>query len=305
MTQLQESIIYITGGTGFIGSCLVSYWTGLSSLHRVVVQTRHPERCKVSDQVKYVKSLTDLEPVDLLAVVNLAGAPIADSRWTASKKKELEESRIGLTADLASLLAKSPPKVVVCASAIGFYGYGNSEVDESSARGDGYASELCDRWEAETKRFAEYSRLVTFRLGVVIGDGGVLAKLLPLYRVGLGGSIGSGKQWFSWVHILDVVSAIVLAIEDSTWQGVYNLTAPEPVRQLHFAKTLAGVIRRPCFMPMPAWVLDAVFGQMARELLLGGQRAVPARLEEREFDFRYPELKRAVSNVLELSGQSK
>ncbi len=298
MTGSKNSTIYVTGGTGFIGRCLVEQWTSLSHSNKVIIQTRFPQRYACSDQVSYVSGLSSSGTGDFAALVNLAGAPIADSRWSPSRKRELEASRVGVTRSLWQALRDSPPPVVVSASAIGLYGLGDELVDESACVGAGYAADLCNRWETEAKSFEGLTRLVIFRLGVVLGNGGALAKLLPLFRLGMGGPIGSGRQWFSWVHMADVVSAIISSIQNSSYDGTYNLTAPKAVRQVTFARTLARILSRPAIMPTPAWVLSLVFGEMAQELLIGGQRVAPKRLEEQEFVFAYPELERALVNIV-------
>ncbi len=301
--QKNISVMYVTGGTGFVGSELIKQWVRASSYNRVIVQTRFPERYIDSESVKYVKRYGDVATERVDAVVNLAGAPIADKRWSAKRKDLLSQSRVGLSESLVNDMALSPPKVVVSASAIGYYGLGDSVVDEVDTAGEGFASHLCESWEQAIAPAAEYSRLVVFRLGVVLGDGGMMAKLLPLYRFGLGGPIGKGNQWLSWIHIDDVIAAILQAVGDTGQEGTqlkgtYNLTSPEPIQQKLFAKTLGNVLGRPAFVPTPAFVFLAGFGEMGKELLLGGQRVLPNRLLENGYQFSHPGLKKALTRIV-------
>ncbi len=301
--QKNISVIYVTGGTGFVGSELTKQWIAKSKQNRVIVQTRCPEQYNDSESVKYVRCYKDVATEHVDAVINLAGAPIADKRWSAKRKSLLCESRVALSESLVEDMALSPPKVVVSASAIGFYGLGDSAVDELDSVGEGFASDLCKSWEQAIAPAAEYSRLVVFRLGVVLGDGGMMAKLLPLYRLGLGGPVGKGNQWLSWVHIDDVIEAILQAVGESgqdgtQLKGTYNLTSPEPVQQKLFAKTLGNVLGRSAFVPTPAFVFLTVFGEMGRELLLGGQRVFPNRLLETGYQFSHPDLKKALTKIL-------
>ncbi len=300
MTKNHKNTIYLTGGTGFVGSAVAQAWLAQSRSNAVVIQTRAPERREPGERVTYVASYDELAcPVH--ALVNLAGAPIADGRWTSRRKRVLEQSRIDLTDALARSVRQSGyrPKVVVSASAIGFYGLGAGKRDETSPVGSGYAADLCRRWEAAAHSFDDLSRLVVLRLGVVLGEGGgALRKLLPLFKLGLGGSIGNGRQWFSWVHRVDVVNMVLRAIADPSWQGVYNATSPKPVLQRDFAATLGKVLRRPAFIPTPAFALAMVFGDMARELLIGGQKVLPSRPVDAGFDFTYPQLEAALRAIV-------
>ncbi len=295
--------MYVTGGTGFVGSELIKQWIRCSSRNRAIVQTRFPERYIDSESVKYVKRYSDVATERIDAVVNLAGAPIADKRWSPKRKNLLFQSRVDLSESLVEDMALSPPKIVVSASAIGYYGLGDAFVDEVDTAGEGFASNLCESWEQAIAPAAEYSRLVVFRLGVVLGEGGMMEKLLPLYCLGLGGPIGKGKQWLSWIHIDDVIGAILLAVGDSgqvgtPLKGTYNLTSPEPVQQKLFAKTLGNVLGRPAFVATPAFVFLAGFGEMGRELLLGGQRVLPTRLLENGYRFSHSDLKSALTKIV-------
>lgn len=291
-----------------MGSALCDAWLAIDPAHRVVIQTRYPERydqgiASESKVKRYVYSIDQLESsVVLDGVVNLAGLPIAEKRWTTSYKQALEKSRVELTEKLILGLQRRQCRLnyFISASAIGYYGVeSESSLDESCPQGKGFAAELCRAWEQQADAAESItSRLVKLRLGVVIGRAGALKKLLPLYKLGLGGPIGKGKQWFSWVHIEDAVSCIVSSIVDQRYSGTYNLTAPNPVTQKVFAKTLGEVLKRPAFFPTPGLMLKMVFGQMAEELLLSGQRVMPVRLMAQDFEFRYPELSGALRKTL-------
>lgn len=234
------------------------------------------------------------------SVVNLAGAPIADKRWSAARKRVLLASRVELTQALVAKIAESGhwPSVFISASAIGYYGTGERTCDESSAPGTGFAAELCRAWEAAAAPVASHTRLVTLRLGVVLGDGGALKKLLPMYRCGLGGPIAGGQQWFSWIYHDDLLNLIAACLEDPRYCGVYNATSPQPVRQQDFAKALATVLHVPSFLSTPGWGLRMLLGQMAEELLIRGQRVLPARLSAEQFAFQCPDLSSALDAAL-------
>lgn len=241
-------------------------------------------------------------------VVNLAGAPIADARWSKRRKVVLESSRIGVTQNLIQQVSKSRrrPKVWVNASAIGFYGSGEAPVDETAPAGNGYASELCQKWEGALVSMPEDIPKAILRFGVVLGNGGALKKLLPMYKLGLGGPIGDGRQGFSWVHINDVVNAILWVATSALSDGIYskthsqafNLSSPNPVSQKEFAQTLGKCLNRPSFIPTPTWLLRMMFGNMAQELLIEGQFVQPAKLLNAGFTFEHPELAPALNSVL-------
>lgn len=256
------------------------------------------------DGVTLIKSLDDLaDGAAPAGIVNLAGPSIAGQRWTTSRKRELVNARIEYTNTLVAICRRRQwaPPVVVNASAIGYYGPRNDNpVDEASSAGEGFGAELCRRWEQSADGFRELgSRLCITRFGVVLApDGGALARLLPIYRRGLGGPIGSGSQWFSWIHIDDVVGVIEACLFDRRKQGVFNVTAPEPVRQKMFAAELGRLLKRPAFLRTPATLLKIIYGQMAAELLISGQRVVPARALESGYKFLFPTLDSALTDVL-------
>ncbi|PTX99008.1 TIGR01777 family oxidoreductase [Opitutus sp. ER46] len=242
-----------------------------------------------------------LEGVD--AVVNLAGENIGAGRWTAERRQRIRSSRIHATATLVEAMAAMhrPPRVLVNASAVGAYGdCGDEIVTESSPFGRGLLAEVCAEWESEAQRAAKFgTRVVCLRLGVVLAkEGGALARLRPLFRSGLGGRLGSGRQWMSWVHLDDVVGVTQCALRDERFGGVLNVVAPAPVTNVDFTRALARTVHRPAVLPAPAWALRLALGEMADEALLASTRAVPTRLLELGFAFAFPELGPALQDVV-------
>ncbi|HEX6505308.1 MAG TPA: TIGR01777 family oxidoreductase [Terriglobales bacterium] len=236
------------------------------------------------------------------AVIHLAGETIV-GRWTESKKRRIQQSRAEGTRNLAAALAKAiqKPRVFVSASAIGFYGSrGDETLREGSSSGHDFLSAVCRDWEANTQAAAQSGiRTLQTRFGLILSsDGGALPKMLPPFRMGLGGTMGNGRQWWSWIHIADVVGAILYLIENASLQGPVNFVAPNPVTNAVFTKTLASVLHRPGFFPVPAFAARLVFGQMADELLLSSQRVEPAKLMASGFQFEYTDLGKAFGNLL-------
>ncbi len=242
-----------------------------------------------------------LEGVDV--VVHLAGESIARGRWHAAKKTRILESRVCGTELLVRTLAglRRPPAVLLSASAIGYYGdRGDEEIDESSAAGHGFLAEVCRQWEEATCPAAEAGiRVVLGRIGVVLArQGGALAKMLPLFRLGLGGTLGSGRQPVSWITCNDLVRAILAAIENPALQGPVNLVAPEPVTNRRFTQALASAVRRPALLPVPALALRMAMGEMADAMLLSGARVVPRRLLAAGFRFDDPQIEQALARLV-------
>jgi uncharacterized protein (TIGR01777 family) len=241
----------------------------------------------------------------LRAVVHLSGANVAGKRWTPEYKKEILSSRTGTTTALARSLAslRQPPEVLISASATGIYGDRGEEVlTDDSAAGSGFLSEVCERWEASTRAAEDAGiRVVHLRLGVVLTpEGGALAKMLPPFRSGLGGRLGSGKQWMSWIAREDVVSAVLyLALgHGGGLSGAVNCVAPHPVTNAEFTRELAGVLHRPAFAAVPAIALRLVFGEMAEGSVLASCRTVPGKLLASGFAFAYPRLRPALEHLL-------
>jgi uncharacterized protein (TIGR01777 family) len=229
------------------------------------------------------------------AVVHLAGENIASGRWTRQRKSEIRDSRVGGTRLLAEHLTalSRPPRVLVCASAVGFYGDGGGvDCTEAAPQGRGFLAEVCRDWEAASEpASARGIRVVVLRIGLVLAaEGGVLPRMLPAFKLGLGARLGDGKQWMSWIALRDLVRVIERAIAEETLTGPVNAVAPEPVTNAAFTMTLARVLGRPTFLSIPALVLRAALGGMAEELLLSGARVLPARLQDAGFPFEHARL---------------
>jgi len=244
------------------------------------------------------------------AIVNLAGEPIAQ-RWTEAVKKRIYDSRVEGTRRLISAISMQAqrPSVLVCASAVGIYGSRGDEIlTEKSAPGSGFLPHVVVDWEASARTAEALGiRVISLRFGVVLGHGGALAKLLTPFRLGAGGRLGSGRQWMSWIHIDDVVSLILLALENATGaplQGAVNATSPQPVTNAEFTRILAAALHRPAFFPVPAFALKLAFGEMS-QALLDSQRALPAAAQAAGFHFQYPDLPAAVENILAASSNSR
>ncbi|CRI59096.1 TIGR01777 family oxidoreductase [Pseudomonas sp. CCOS 191] len=295
--------ILLTGGTGLIGQHLCQRWLGEG--HRLTVWSRRPEQvAKICGTgVRGVARLDDIaedDPVD--AVINLAGAPIADRPWTAARRTLLWASRVALTEQLLAWLERREqrPPVLISGSAVGWYGDGGErELTESSAPvKEDFASQLCIAWEETALRAQALGiRVVLVRTGLVLAaDGGFLSRLRLPYKLGLGGPLGDGRQWMPWVHIDDQIALIDFLMQHKEASGPYNACAPEPVRNREFAKRLGRTLHRPAFMPMPALLLKAGLGELST-LLLGGQRARPVRLLAAGFTFRFNDLQSALDNL--------
>jgi hypothetical protein len=237
------------------------------------------------------------------AVVHLAGESVV-GRWTPEKKKAIRDSRVLGTRNLATALAQTAekPRVFICASAVGFYGdRGDELLNEQSLSGQGFLSEVCREWEDASHIAADAGiRTVNIRIGLVLSPkGGALGKMLTPFKLGLGGRIGSGQQWSSWIHVEDIVGAIHHAIRSESLSGQVNLVGPNPVRNADFTKILASVLGRPAFFPVPDFALKLAFGDMAaRELLLSSTRVEPAKLAASGYEFRYKDLRDALENLL-------
>jgi uncharacterized protein (TIGR01777 family) len=295
--------VVVSGSTGLVGSALIPFLT--TGGHRV---TRLVRRTPVhsEDEVRWDPAggsidAARLEGVD--AVVHLAGENIAAGRWTEATKARIKESRTRGTRLLCESVARlhHPPKVLACASAIGYYGdRGAGVVDENSSPGAGFLAEVCRDWEAATAAArAAGIRVVLVRLGVVLSAaGGALAKLLRPFQLGAGGRLGSGAQYMSWVSIDDVIGAILHALRTETLQGAMNAVAPHPVTNLEFTKTLGRVLQRPALFPVPAAAARLAFGEMADEMLLASTRVAPTRLAATHYTFRHPDLEAALRHTL-------
>lgn len=298
--------VAIAGASGLIGSALSAFLT--TGGHRVLHLVRRP--AESADEVRWDPEFGVAEP-ELLegvdAVVTLAGENIAGGRWTATRKKRLVSSRVAgvrrLVASLKDL--EHPPRAFIAASAIGFYGdRGEENLDEASASGEGFLAELSRDWEAASDGAAVLgARVVQLRFGVVLSPrGGALAKMLPAFRLGAGGPLGSGKQYLSWIGLDDAVGAIHHALQAEEVEGAVNVTGPEPLPQKDFAKVLGRILSRPTLLPTPAAALRLAFGEMADEALLASTRAEPRKLLESGYRFRDETLEKALGHVLGVGG---
>jgi uncharacterized protein (TIGR01777 family) len=298
----MSKAILITGGTGFLGRALTSKLLRLG--HSVCILSRDAKKVSTlfGDKVTAVTDLQQINADDFKAVINLAGAGIFDRFWTPERKTLLRDSRIELTQHLVDWMAQAtqPPTVLINGSAIGIYGnQGDSVLSENSTFVPDFSQQLCTDWE-QTARQAEALgvRVCLIRTGLVLGEGGGLLKrmLLP-FKLGLGGRLGSGQQWMSWIHIDDWVAIVDTLINREDLQGAFNASAPQPVTNAEFSQTLAEVLHRPMLLPLPAWLLNKLLGEMA-ELLLGSQRVMPERLLSNGYTFQYENLQFALNQIL-------
>ncbi len=303
--------VAITGATGFIGSRLVQ------RLHtegdRILVFTRNQEKARKffpqlafphleivvytpKQSGEWQKHLSGCD-----GVVNLAGCPIADERWTPSRKQEILTSRqLGTEKIVEAIhLAHPQPSVLVNASAIGYYGSSETlTFDENSPPGTDFLAEVCQTWENAAAQVKNHgTRLVILRTGIVLGMGGAIAKMLIPFQLFLGGPFGTGNQWFSWIHREDLVNLIISALRDSHLEGVFNATAPHPIRMREFTHTLGEVLHRPVWLPVPEFALELLLGDAA-QVVLEGQEVLPKRTLDSGFQYQYPTIKPALTQIL-------
>ena len=295
--------ILIGGSHGLVGTALIKSLEAAG--HEVFRLVRYgPTSDKEIEWSpdRYSIALSRIEGFD--AVVNLAGESIAEGRWTEEKKKRIRESRVKGTKLLGDALANltDSPKTFVCASAIGYYGNRGDEIlTEASPPGDGFLAEVCREWEEATALATEKGiRVVNARFGVILDQGGgALAKMLPPFRLGLGGKVGDGKQWMSWIALADVIEGIGFALTNDSLKGPVNFVAPAPVTNAEFTKALGKAVSRPTFFPIPAFGVRLLFGEMGEALLLGGQRVAPKELLARQYQFQYAQLETALARILQ------
>jgi uncharacterized protein len=295
--------ILVSGSHGLIGSALIKSLT--SDGHEIVRLVRRA-RALGSPEVEWhpSKGFIDAEHIEGLdAVVHLAGESIASGRWTDEKKRAIRESRVAGTSLLSKTLAQlsRPPASFVCASAIGYYGdRGDELLTEQSGPGKDFLSEVCVAWEDATRPAVEKGiRTVNTRFGVVLdAKGGALEKMLTPFRMGIGGKVGDGKQWMSWIALEDVVKGLRFVLDNAAVNGPINFVAPNPVTNAEFTKKLGAVLSRPTIFPIPAFGARLAFGEMADALLLSSQRVEPQQLQNHGYHFQYAELKAALSAIL-------
>jgi uncharacterized protein (TIGR01777 family) len=290
--------VVIAGATGLIGGALVAALR--SEGNDVVALSRHQgmvDGIKTTPWDPGASALPDSACDRVDAFVNLAGAGIGDGRWTAHRRTAIIESRISTTRRLVAAMNDHGIDTLISASAIGFYGPGDDPVDESSPPGSDFLADVCVQWEAEATK-ADRGRVVLLRTGIVLSEkGGALPKLLIPARLGVGGPLGGGKQWQSWIHIADEVGLILHALKDTSLSGPLNATTPNPVRQAEFAHTLGRVLGRPAVLPTPGLALRLVLGQAA-DIALTGQCVLPTAALRSGYEFKYPQLEPALRNLL-------
>jgi uncharacterized protein (TIGR01777 family) len=302
-------LVIITGGTGFIG-------TGLSRRLRdegyeVAVLTRGVKSSEENNerQIRYLKwdgrtaEGWGSDADGAHAIVNLAGANIAGGRWTDEYKDKILQSRLAAGAAVVEAVAAArvKPAVLIQASAVGYYGSrGDDDLDETSSPGDGFLANVARKWEASTEAVEDMGvRRIVIRSGLVLGaDGGAFPRLVRPFQFFAGGPLGSGRQWFPWIHYADEISAIAFLINDPAARGIYNLCAPTPVRNKAFSRAVGRALRRPWWWPVPAFALRMLFGDMADALLLASAKVNPARLKAAGFEFEYPSAEAALNNLL-------
>jgi uncharacterized protein (TIGR01777 family) len=295
--------ILISGATGLIGTALIKSLEPQG--HEIFRLVRHAPNSQQEVEWspdRYSIALARIEGFD--AVVNLAGESVSEGRWTEEKKRRIRESRVKGTKLLGDALANlaQPPRTFICASATGYYGNRGDEVlTETSPPGTDFLAEVCTEWEKSTALATEKGiRVVNARFGIILdANGGALAKMLPPFRLGAGGKLGSGEQWMSWVALDDVIGALEFALKSDSLKGPVNFVAPNPVTNAEFTKTLGKVLARPTLFPVPKFALRLLFGEMAGALLLSSQRVEPSRLQLAGYSFQFPQLRSALSHLLQ------
>ena len=291
--------VLITGGTGFVGQALCPALEAAG--HEAVILTRQSRPRLPHGATSAATRLADLDAGSFDAVVNLAGAPIGDARWTEGRRKLLRDSRVDTTSALVAWMrsARKRPQLLVSASAVGYYGeQGDRPITEDTPPTPGFTHDLCAAWEAEAQKATALGvRVCIMRIGVVLDrGGGALAKMLPAFKLGAGGRLGHGRHYFPWIHRDDVVAACRWLLESPIASGAYNLSAPNPVTNAEFTRELGRALRRPAVLPMPEAALRLLFGDMA-DLLLASDRMLPQRLLDAGFRFRHPTLERALAAI--------
>jgi len=299
--------LVIAGGTGFIGSALCARLR--ANNHSLTILTRGREPKAASESEKWVtwEPLSGKIPLEAIdgadGIINLAGEPIAGKRWTASQKEKIRSSRIMTTRALvnAAANAKVKPKFLLNGSAVGYYGpRGDETITEEANPGNDFLSQVCAEWEQEAKKAESLGlRVALMRTGIVLGKGGALAKMVPPFKFFAGGPLGSGQQWMPWIHLEDEFGLILFLIDRADAVGPFNATAPNPVTMKEFCSTLGRVLGRPSWAPVPGFALRILLGEMA-EMLLTGQRVLPARAQKLGYKFRYANLFEALQACMPL-----
>ncbi|ARU56558.1 epimerase family protein [Oleiphilus messinensis] len=295
--------ILITGGTGFIGKQLCHHLSE-QGFTLTVLSRQNPEtiRSTLPPNTRIINSLSKISASESIAgIINLAGEPIADKRWSETRKALIKESRIATTQKIISLMQRlsEKPDFFISGSAAGYYGdQKNQSVDENTPPVSGFTHDLCAEWEQTAQQAAELGiRTCILRTGLVVGkSGGFLSKMLPPFKFGMGGPMGPGTQWMPWIHQNDITSIILWLISNPNTRGIYNLTAPHPVTNQEFARCLGKVLRRPAILPIPEFILRLIFGEMAI-LFLEGQKATPHNLLQQGYVFEFEYLEDALNDA--------
>jgi len=295
--------ILITGASGLIGKALQKSFEAKG--YEMLLASRSEPKDEKHIKWSIEEGFTDpekLEGIDV--VVHLAGESVSGLRWTDEKKKAIRDSRVFGTRNVVDAISKlkNKPHTFVAASAIGFYGErGDEEVTESSAAGDTFLSDISKEWEAESRRAEDAGiRTVLLRTGIVLSkDGGALSTMLLPFKLGVGGVVGSGKQWMSWISLEDEIAIINFAIENENIRGAVNAVSPNPVTNHDFTKTLGDVLYRPTFLPIPEFAVSMIFGEMGDALLLASTKVIPKRLLDAGFEFKYTDLKKAIEDAVD------
>jgi uncharacterized protein len=298
---MNSERILVTGGSGFLGGALIQKLVQRN--YRITVISRDPiqARRKLGQEVEIVTNLEQIAEPKFCAVINLAGTPIFANRWTSARKKLIRESRIDLTNKLVSFLSSLAlkPKTLISGSAIGVYGNQYQKpLNEESGYGNGFSAQLCQEWEQAALTAQQHGiRVCIIRTGLVLNkNGGLLKQMLPLFNAGLGGQLGNGEQWMSWIHLSDWISIVETLLNCPELAGTFNATAPVPVTNKEFSQKLADHLHKPLLLPLPAGLLKLMLGEMS-ELMLGSQKVIPERLLNNGFEFNYDNLDSALQQI--------
>lgn len=295
--------IAIAGGTGFVGMNVTELL--IAEGHQVYILTRSPEKHQETDHINYIGWLSDrFHPeqalVDCDAIINLAGESLF-GYWTAEKKQRIISSRIKATESVLNLIEKmeKKPEVLINASAVGFYGTSTTEIfsEKTTESGDDFLADVTEKWEESANQAKELGiRVVVARLGIILGKQGTLPLMALPYKLFVGGKIGSGEQWLSWIHVRDVAGLLLQAMEDHSITGPLNVTAPYPIHQKAFSKHLANVLHRPNWLPIPALFLRTLLGEMSL-LVVGGQAVIPKKAQTHNYQYHYPQIEQALKAI--------
>lgn len=304
VSRLPAQKILVTGATGFLGKTLCRVL--IAQGHRITVLARDFSRAMDIgiSRITLVSCIDDLSHDDHFdTVINLAGEPIASQRWTEARKKAITDSRIELTRQLVNWIAnaKQKPSLLISGSAVGYYGPHDQDVlDENGSTNSSFSHQLCRAWEAAARDAHKFGvRVVLLRTGLVLGQsGGLLSNLLSLFSLGLGGRIGQGRQWMSWIHLHDWIGIVMHVMQSTDISGPVNATAPAPVTNREFTKTLGRALHRPTWMTLPAFAVKTMLGEMGKELLLQGQQVLPVKIHNKGYQFQYPALSPAIEEIV-------